>query len=693
MLKINVLNKKKFFTPVVFILVLMNLSSIINYFYLFQNIRNNLFSTILNETNNMIYSFNSEQNILLNSINTMGSDMTIINTVDESEPDVLSLKSVSSRLNSIVASVSIVDNILLYFKNSDTVIDKNSVYRLETKSNMLYSAESNLEELKKNIFLPVYNNTYILMENFYYINKLYPSVPVMVSSLNSDNNISFVQVVVIYNNNGIKSLITPMEHNENKIYDILFENNFMFNNDVIEPVFFSDIKNIETKEIRHKKYILCNSAIRNTPFHLVAIIPYSEITIKSVKYRNIMIAIFLISLIICFAIAIISTKHNKRIFKNIIETNNLQSKQINDFYPYVQSEYVRKYLFGESNNIKTENYYNINRIIPPSKNYCVLFYDINFKTSSELNLAKEIQLIKFTIKNVIEEIYPQSFYVNIGINNICFILYSDYGSNEQKKIFDDISKVSDTILIKTLGYDLDYAFGPVVHSSSELENSFFEARNNIMIKKLDIQRELSNGQTFFPIEIETALSDAVFHGQIRIINSIFDIIIANNKNKPNDIDILNYLYVCFDRIFKKTETFPTPRHSSVEEYRQAFIRLANNNINNISLFEQIIVFINKELSNFQLSRNLIADKFNITEEYVSILFKKNLDDSFLSYITKKRIDLACELLITNSVLTIEEVAGMCGYPTILSFRRAFKKITGLLPSQYRKVNKIQDKNT
>ena len=56
---------------------------------------------------------------------------------------------------------------------------------------------------------------------------------------------------------------------------------------------------------------------------------------------------------------------------------------------------------------------------------------------------------------------------------------------------------------------------------------------------------------------------------------------------------------------------------------------------------------------------------------------------FLDYLTEVRIQAACELL-TDPLRPTAEVAGMVGYEDASYFARAFKKKTGLTPTQYRR---------
>lgn len=64
------------------------------------------------------------------------------------------------------------------------------------------------------------------------------------------------------------------------------------------------------------------------------------------------------------------------------------------------------------------------------------------------------------------------------------------------------------------------------------------------------------------------------------------------------------------------------------------------------------------------------------------LFKKEYGDTLIGYITKKRIEYACELLETTS-LSVSTVAFSSGFSDEIHFMKTFKRITGTTALKYR----------
>jgi two-component system, response regulator YesN len=91
----------------------------------------------------------------------------------------------------------------------------------------------------------------------------------------------------------------------------------------------------------------------------------------------------------------------------------------------------------------------------------------------------------------------------------------------------------------------------------------------------------------------------------------------------------------------------------------------------------------KEYYNDKVSLEEIADGMNITPEYLSRLFTKELRKSFSDYLKEFRINKAKELL-TGKKMKIYEVAEQVGYSDSKYFCKVFKEFTGMAPKEYMK---------
>ncbi|WP_106768613.1 helix-turn-helix domain-containing protein [Paenibacillus faecalis] len=86
-----------------------------------------------------------------------------------------------------------------------------------------------------------------------------------------------------------------------------------------------------------------------------------------------------------------------------------------------------------------------------------------------------------------------------------------------------------------------------------------------------------------------------------------------------------------------------------------------------------------------ISLDQCAQICDISPQYLSKLFKKVMDISFIEYLTQVRIAKARELLVTTDLL-VNEIAEKIGYHP-KNFIRVFKKHIGVPPGQYREMHR------
>ena len=99
--------------------------------------------------------------------------------------------------------------------------------------------------------------------------------------------------------------------------------------------------------------------------------------------------------------------------------------------------------------------------------------------------------------------------------------------------------------------------------------------------------------------------------------------------------------------------------------------------------EEVLDFINSNLEK-DLSVGMLSKVFYLNKYYLMHLFKKETGYTLYSYILKKRVIKASDLIKSN--IQSGEACSKCGFGDYSSFVRAFKKEFGLSPKQYYKSN-------
>ncbi len=106
------------------------------------------------------------------------------------------------------------------------------------------------------------------------------------------------------------------------------------------------------------------------------------------------------------------------------------------------------------------------------------------------------------------------------------------------------------------------------------------------------------------------------------------------------------------------------------------------------LIKQVYYYIHKNYSD-DISLKLLSGKFNVNAAYLGQLFKKETGELLSNYLNRIRIEKAKELL-SNTSMKANEIAEKVGYVEPNYFYRAFKKITNLSPSEFRKSFTLHD---
>ena len=97
---------------------------------------------------------------------------------------------------------------------------------------------------------------------------------------------------------------------------------------------------------------------------------------------------------------------------------------------------------------------------------------------------------------------------------------------------------------------------------------------------------------------------------------------------------------------------------------------------------EILLYIEQNYRNADLSQTQVADAFQISTYTLSRLFKNQIGIGFTEYVNTKRIEYAKELLLTTKQTT-RDVAEAAGIPNYNYFLRLFKATSGESPTSFR----------
>lgn len=98
--------------------------------------------------------------------------------------------------------------------------------------------------------------------------------------------------------------------------------------------------------------------------------------------------------------------------------------------------------------------------------------------------------------------------------------------------------------------------------------------------------------------------------------------------------------------------------------------------------DELAKYIRSNFS-YNLTLDFLAQHMHLSREYLSRYFKKHMGKTISQYLLEVRIEKAKQMLRTTTH-SISDICEYCGYSSISNFQKAFKKVTGVSPSLYRK---------
>lgn len=96
----------------------------------------------------------------------------------------------------------------------------------------------------------------------------------------------------------------------------------------------------------------------------------------------------------------------------------------------------------------------------------------------------------------------------------------------------------------------------------------------------------------------------------------------------------------------------------------------------------IIKYIDEHITE-KLTLRDIADKFHLSSEYTSCIFKKETGKQLMQYINEQKILIAKKIILKEG-MSLTELAFHLGYENYDYFSKTFKKYIGVSPNRFRK---------
>lgn len=402
---------------------------------------------------------------------------------------------------------------------------------------------------------------------------------------------------------------------------------------------------------------------------------------------------------------------------HIMSQKQLLASELEKQKPYLEAALFQKLIKGEFANQKEIRYIcQRTHIDLEAESYWVIscrFFGNNDMFNLDEQTIEDVNLLKILLKENIQNlIHERMFFYDLDQLTLTIILPGNESTHEQIK--DSIGKVSQQITeeygvtpywgISEECKNLLQLWRAFVQSKSALKKGIQEGAQNLIEYNEVTQDETTY---YYPQVLEQQLMGYVKEGNREGIKKQLDIVYIENFESRHLSEItVDKLYTEMKgTILKLTRQDDTQFYiESISKYmtlkddesaKICFSKITDlymgisatyseeKKVQQSKLIHRIMDYINQEYSNPNLGLGMIASNFNISEGYVSSLFKEQAGINFTEYVEKQRIDKACELLKTSNQ-SINDISEQIGYNSVQSFRRAFKRLHGFSPSELRK---------
>jgi len=149
-------------------------------------------------------------------------------------------------------------------------------------------------------------------------------------------------------------------------------------------------------------------------------------------------------------------------------------------------------------------------------------------------------------------------------------------------------------------------------------------------------------------------------------------------------EFYNALMVYF--IDSDIEEFKRKIYSSIQGIIESQEENGKKDLSN-EIIEAAIKYIHSNYSDCNVSLTSICGYLGYSVSYISTMFKKRKGIGIMDYLQNYRVDCAKKMILDG--MQVSQVCTECGFSSLRSFTRIFKKVTGKTATEY----KVQEKTT
>ncbi|MDO4325875.1 MAG: AraC family transcriptional regulator [bacterium] len=402
------------------------------------------------------------------------------------------------------------------------------------------------------------------------------------------------------------------------------------------------------------------------------------------------------------------------IYKNLVNNKVLQDKTIQK-YKTEKVEVLLKRLLDQPAGqtvITAEQMETIDSCFP-YLGYLVFLAEPEIILEEETEDAgSTLNMIKFIIMNVISELMEPYCKLKVletaSKRTILVCNFEEYNKDIIQKITAKAQEFFDSIGL----FKLSWGFGEPVTELENLPHSYDTAKAALFRAMLAVSGNicfyeelefLAPNQQHYPYDADKKIISSLKMQNSESCREGIDLFFQ--QILPYSADQFNRCVLQLDAALQRYEysnqlSMPPLENTSallacasLDNLKQHFQKRCEEDIASLleikmhsfaktELIQEVKEYIEENIYNPNLSVAMIAEKVDLSVNYLRNIYKENTGESLTAYITQKKLTLICEMLADKDI-SIQEISDKLGFTTKNYFFTFFKKHMNMTPNQYR----------
>ncbi len=411
--------------------------------------------------------------------------------------------------------------------------------------------------------------------------------------------------------------------------------------------------------------------------------------------------------------AILPERESANIWKNfggVLDHAETMQAALDKHRQWVKEQIIRKILFGSyDSEQELENELKEAGVEFPVELPCVLA-GLEIENPMKQNVEVDIDALESALKQELDEKLPGPYLmVNMAPLSYILLIYTrgvPLGERNLKELFENINYALYSRIPVNIFTGISNEADTALTIAEEYEHvcrcceyaRYYKLRVPCLSEELPLQQPV-----VFTVELEIQLEKTIRNGTREQLKSVMAQVEDNYFRSMGGVFTANYNLELLRGILLRTLSdqekeareellekvhavrAPWEMEECIEQVWQYFEerRLLCQDQDLEELKEEIEKNMERGYPSAEFNLAVMAEWMDIPEKRLYRDFRKMYGVSFTSYLEMKRTQYAQEMLKENR--PIGEVAQAVGYSSDYSFRRAFKRVVGVTPSDYQRM--------